>query len=199
MEKKVIVKDAKLDFIQKLYVWELFKGICITGAHFVRNLFSLLAFTFKLRKDRGGVVTIYYPEEKRPVPVMSRTRHRLMQRDDGSPKCVACMMCETICPCYCIHIEPAESPDPAIEKYPARFEIDILRCCFCGLCAEACPEDAIRMDTGVVEFSVYDRFSSENYYDKEYLLNSIPKLSGHPRHHGWTVDKYPGDTTQVSK
>jgi NADH-quinone oxidoreductase subunit I len=109
------------------------------------------------------------------------------------------MMCESICPCYCIHIEAGECPDPAIEKYPVRFEIDILRCCFCGLCVEACPEDAIRMDTGIVEFSVYNRFSPENYYDKEYLLNSHPHLSGHPRHHGWRTAKYPGPATDVKK
>ena len=199
MEKKVIVKEVKLNFWQKIYIVEAVKGLWLTNKHFWRNLFSVMAYTFKLRTDRGGVVTIYYPEERRFVPPVSRSRHRLTQSDDGSPKCVACMMCESICPTYCIHIEAAESPDPAIEKYPAKFEIDILRCCFCGLCAEACPEDAIRMDSGVVEFSVYDRWSAENYYDKEYLLNSVPKLSGHPRHHGWKVGNYPGDTVEVNK
>jgi hypothetical protein len=48
------------------------------------------------------------------------------------------------------------------------------------------------MDSGVLEFSVYDRFTSENYYDKEYLLNSVPARSEHPRHHGWTTEKYTG-------
>ena len=199
MEKKVIVKKARLDFFQRLYIWELIKGLFITGDHFFRNLFSVLGYTLKLRKDRG-IPTVYYPEERRVVPsVMPRHRHRLMQREDGSPKCVACMMCESVCPCYCIHIEAAECPDPSIEKYCTRFEIDILRCCFCGLCAEACPEDAIRMDSGVLEFSVYDRFSKENYYDREYLLNDTPGLSEHPRNQGWSTEKYPGKTVPVQK
>lgn len=196
MEKKVIVKTVELNFWQKIYVIEAAKGLWVTNKHFWRNLFTVIGYTLKLRKDRGGVVTTYYPEERRYIPPISRTRHRLMQREDGSPKCVACMMCETICPCYCIHIEAAESPDPSIERYPARFEIDLLRCCFCGLCVEACPEDAIRMDTGVVEFSVYDRFSEENYYSREYLLNTVPRITGHPRRHGWKEARYPGATVK---
>jgi NADH-quinone oxidoreductase subunit I len=192
MQKTIIVKTAKLDLVQRLYLWELFKGLLITGWHFCKNLWTLTLYTLRLRKTRG-ILTTYYPEERRVVPSISpRHRHRLLQRDDGSPKCVACMMCESVCPCYCIHIEAAESPDPKIEKYPVRFEIDITRCCFCGLCAEACPEDAIRMDSGVLEFSLYDRFGKDNYYDKEYLLNSVPAKSEHPRHHGWATEKYPG-------
>ncbi len=192
MEKKVIVKEAKLDLVQRFYLWELTKGLFLTAGHFFRNFVSVIAYTLKLKSSRG-IPTYYYPEERRTVPsVTPRHRHRLMQREDGSPKCVACMMCESICPCYCIHIEPAECPDPNIEKYPSRFEIDILRCCFCGLCVEACPEDAIRMDSGVLEFSLYDRFSSDNYLNRDYLLNSVPGYSEHPRHYGWKTERYPG-------
>ncbi|NQS96905.1 MAG: NADH-quinone oxidoreductase subunit I [candidate division Zixibacteria bacterium] len=199
MEKKIIVKEVELGLLGKIYIVEAIRGVSITGWHFIKNFFTVVAYTFKLRKHRG-IITVYYPEERRVVPsIAPRHRHRLMQREDGSPKCVACMMCESACPCYCIHIEAAESPDPKIQKYPARFEIDLLRCCFCGLCVEACPEDAIRMDSGVLEFSVYDRFSDENYYDKEYLLNSVPHISGHPRHHGWETDKYPGETVEIKE
>ena len=199
MEKKIIVKEVKLGLLGKIYIVEAFRGVCITGWHFIKNFFTVVAYTFKLRQHRG-IITVYYPEERRVVPsIAPRHRHRLMQREDGSPKCVACMMCESACPCYCIHIEAADSPDPKIEKYPARFEIDLLRCCFCGLCVEACPEDAIRMDSGVLEFSVYDRFSDENYYNKEFLLNSVPQLSGHPRRQGWETDKYPGETVEVKE
>ncbi|HVG19821.1 MAG TPA: NADH-quinone oxidoreductase subunit I, partial [Blastocatellia bacterium] len=72
--------------------------------------------------------TISYPEERRSYSDRYRGAHILTAREDGSPRCVACYMCATACPADCIYIEPAEHPDPLIEKYPARFEIDMLRC-----------------------------------------------------------------------
>ena len=67
------------------------------------------------------------------------------QRMDGTPKCVACYMCATVCPAECIYIEAGERPGADIEKYPTRFEIDLLRCVYCGFCVDACPEEAIIM------------------------------------------------------
>lgn len=131
---------------EALYLPGIMSGLKLTIRHFLRNLFGA--------KD---VVTIQYPEEKRPISIRWRGRHRLTRREDGFMKCVACYMCETICPANCIYIEAGEHPDLSVEKYPVVFDIDELRCVFCGLCVEACPKEAIRMDTGVVSMAYQER------------------------------------------
>jgi NADH-quinone oxidoreductase subunit I len=100
---------------------------------------------------------VQYPEEKVTYPERFRGLHRLMLREDGNVRCVACMCCPTVCPAHCITIVPAETDNKGIEKRPAIFEIDELRCVVCGLCVEACPCDAIRMDTGDHAKPVEDR------------------------------------------
>jgi len=151
------MKQRPLTLIERLYVLEAIKGVALTARHFLVNFPRHVARGFGLKIGKGETVTIEYPEERRPFATRLRTRHRLTRREDGSPRCVACMMCETVCPARCIHIVARENPDPNIEKMPQVFDIDIGVCVFCGFCVEACPEDAIRMDTGIVELSSYTR------------------------------------------
>ena len=135
---ELLVVRAEPTFWTQLYVVEVFKGLAITMRHMLKNLLA-----------QNRMPTLQYPELQRTLPPRFRGRHRLMQKEDGTPRCVACMMCPTACPADCIHIEAADSPDSSVEKIPVRFEIDLMRCIFCGYCVEACPKDAIRMDTGI--------------------------------------------------
>ena len=159
-EIKVKVMKGKIQertYMERAYLPEIAKGLRITAAHFWQNLSVHIRRLFGIRTKEKGSVTFQYPEERRPLSPRVRTLHRLTKREDGSPRCVACMMCETICPAKCIYIIGVDHPDPNIEKRPAKFDIDLGVCVFCGLCVEACPEDAIRMDTGILEISAYTR------------------------------------------
>jgi NADH-quinone oxidoreductase subunit I len=163
------------------------KGFSITLKHFVKNLFTPLR-TKAARIHAGAPIdhtlseieTVQYPEEKVIYPERFRGLHRLMMRDDGAVRCVACMCCPTACPAHCITIIPEESDSNGIEKRPAVFEIDELRCVVCGLCVEACPCDAIRMDTGEHAGPVEDR--GDAIETKETMLKrgiqSIAKQGG---------------------
>ncbi len=141
------------------------KGLAITLKHFARNVFlPLRSLSSRAKagapvneKWKNEIETVQYPEEKVVYPERFRGLHRLMLRDDGAVRCVACMCCPTVCPAHCITIVPEETGDSSTEKRPAVFEIDELRCVVCGLCVEACPCDAIRMDSGQHAIPVEDR------------------------------------------
>ena len=137
---------------EKVYLLEVIRGLSITGGVFLRNMGRWII-------GRKGAVTTYYPEQMRPDHAKgNRGKHILTQRPDGSPQCVACNMCATVCPAKVIEIEAVYNPeDTAHPKSPARFEIDYSRCIFCGLCVEACPEDAIRMVKDVPNLPGPDR------------------------------------------
>lgn len=126
------------DLTIKSYIPELWRGMKVTSRHFFVNLLT-----------QKAIVTKQYPEEKFEYAPRFRGHHRLMRREDGSVRCVACFLCATACPAECIHIVAGEHEDPNIEKYPVVFEIDELLCIFCGMCEEACPCDAIRLDSGI--------------------------------------------------
>lgn len=161
-----------MTLIERLYLPEIFKGLLITSRHFFVNMAYHSLHMLGLAKGREAMVTISYPEVRRPYPLVARSRHRLTKREDGSMKCVACMMCATACPADCIFIEAEEHPDPAIEKRPRSFDIDMSKCVFCGFCVEACPEDAIRMDSGVFEMAYFDR--KDLVYDMKFLMDEDP-------------------------
>jgi NADH-quinone oxidoreductase subunit I len=151
------MNQQPLSLREKLYLFEIVRGLAITARHFAVNFPRHVARGIGLKVGKGETVTYEYPEERRPFASRLRSLHRLVRRADGSPRCVACMMCETVCPARCIHIVAIEHPDPNVEKAPRIFDIDLGVCVFCGFCVEACPEDAIRMDTGIVELAAYTR------------------------------------------
>ncbi|MBI4341631.1 MAG: NADH-quinone oxidoreductase subunit I [Candidatus Omnitrophica bacterium] len=150
-------KRRALTWWERSYLPAVAQGLWLTSKHFWINLFLHLAHRVGLFKDRQAAVTIQYPDQFRQTSPRLRTRHRLTKRADGTPRCVACMMCETVCPARCIYIVAAEHPDPNVEKYPKSFDIDLGLCVYCGYCVEACPEDAIRMDTQRHDIASYSR------------------------------------------
>jgi NADH-quinone oxidoreductase subunit I len=152
-----VLRRRELTVWEKLYIPQIVGGLKVTTAHLLRNLYLHSAHRLGLLQNRRAAVTFQYPEEPRPLATRFRSRHRLTVRDDGTPRCVGCMLCETVCPAHCITIVAGEHPDPNVEKYPVRFDIDLGVCVYCGYCVEVCPEDAIRMDTGILDVAAYSR------------------------------------------
>jgi len=176
-----LIKQPPMTLWVRLYFPEIFCGLFLTGWHFWRNLSIHILHVFGLFKEVQAAVTIQYPEETGPLSSRYRARHRLTQRQNGAPRCVACMMCESVCPAYCIYIVGEEDPDPNIEKRPKQFDIDLGLCVYCGFCVEVCPEDAIRMDTKILDISAYSR---------EGMVLTMDDLL-HPENHGAIILRDP--------
>lgn len=110
--------------------------------------------------------TVEWPEQPATYGDRFKGKHFLTLRDDGEVRCTACFLCATNCPAECIHIEAGNHPNNETEKFPVRFEIDILRCVFCGYCEEACPVDAIRLGP---EYAITGTTGGKWVFTKDYL------------------------------
>lgn len=136
------------DFLKSFMLAELFKGMVLTGRYAFR------------RK-----ITVQFPEEKTPLSPRFRGLHALRRYENGEERCIACKLCEAVCPAQAITIE-AEPRDDGSRR-TTRYDIDMVKCIYCGMCQEACPVDAI-VEGPNFEFSVETR--EELLYDKEKLL-----------------------------
>jgi NADH-quinone oxidoreductase subunit I len=112
-------------------------------------------------------VTVQYPHERNPQSPRFRGEHVLRRYPNGEERCIACKLCEAICPAQAIYIEAEPREDGS--RRTTRYDIDMVKCIYCGLCQEACPVDAI-VEGPNTEFAVETR--EELYYDKQRLLDN---------------------------
>ncbi len=136
------------DFVSSFMLTELFRGMALTGK-----------YMFKRK------ITIQFPEEKTPLSPRFRGLHALRRYENGEERCIACNLCEAICPAVAITIESEVRADGS--RRTTRYDIDLHKCIFCGMCEEACPVDAI-VETSILEYHGEKR--SDLYFTKEMLL-----------------------------
>ncbi len=129
-------------------LWELVRGMMLTGKYLFRKK-----------------ITVEYPEERTPLSPRFRGLHALRRYPSGEERCIACKLCEVVCPALAIYIESEERGDGT--RRTTRYEIDMTKCIYCGYCQEACPVDAI-VETQVFEFAAENR--EDLYYTKDMLL-----------------------------
>jgi len=135
-------------YLQSFLLLEMFKGMMLTG----RYLFA--------RK-----VTVQYPEEKTPMSNRFRGLHAQRRYSNGEERCIACKLCEAVCPALAITIDATVREDGS--RRTSRYDIDLFKCIFCGFCEEACPVDAI-VETPVFEYHFEKR--GEQIMTKDKLL-----------------------------
>ena len=136
------------DYVGSLFLKELVKGLALTGRHFFA------------RK-----ITVQFPEEKTPQSPRFRGLHALRRYPNGEERCIACKLCEAICPALAITIESEQRDDGT--RRTSRYDIDLTKCIFCGFCEEACPVDAI-VETRIFEY--HGEVRGDLYYTKQILL-----------------------------
>ena len=136
------------EIFNSLFLKELLKGMSVTGKYFFA------------RK-----ITVQYPEEKTPQSFRFRGLHALRRYPNGEERCIACKLCEAICPALAITIE-AEPRDDGSRR-TTRYDIDLTKCIFCGFCEEACPVDAV-VETRI--FAYHGEKRGDLYYTKQMLL-----------------------------
>lgn len=135
-------------FFKSFLLFELLQGMKVTG----RYLFA-------------PKITIHFPEEKTPQSPRFRGLHALRRYPNGEERCIACKLCEAVCPALAITIESEQRDDST--RRTTRYDIDMIKCIFCGFCEEACPVDAI-VETRVLEYHGETR--GDLTYTKEMLL-----------------------------
>ena len=136
------------DYVGSLFLKELVKGLALTGRHFFA------------RK-----ITVQFPEEKTPQSPRFRGLHALRRYPNGEERCIACKLCEAICPAMAITIESEQRDDGT--RRTSRYDIDLTKCIFCDFCEEACPVDAI-VETRIFEY--HGEVRGDLYYTKQMLL-----------------------------
>jgi NADH-quinone oxidoreductase subunit I len=134
--------------VKTFFLWELLQGLGVT-----------------LRAFFARKVTIQYPEEKTPQSVRFRGLHALRRYPNGQERCIACKLCEAVCPAAAITIESDVSADGT--RRTTRYDIDLFKCIYCGFCEEACPVDAI-VETRLHEYHMES--PGENIMTKDKLL-----------------------------
>ena len=140
--------EAVRNFFSSFMLKEMLEGLRLTGRYFFA------------RK-----VTLLYPEEKTPMSPRFRGLHALRRYPNGEERCIACKLCEAVCPALAISIESAEREDGT--RRTTRYDIDLTKCIFCGFCEESCPVDSI-VETHIHEYHGEKR--GDLYFTKEMLL-----------------------------